>query len=443
MIKQSISTALTIGLLAIGFTGCGEEESSTDNNIESSTEKSVESNVENDTETFSKSLIKFHGTSARDYANAGDYDSSNNFYAVGQTKGDFDTAQNSDTFDMYLSKFDESGNVLCTFQYGTDHDDVGVDVVVDSSDNVYVTGWTHKDFDSHTYIGGSKYVDGGDIFVMKFNSSCEKQSSILFGSTDTDTPTGMSIDSEDNIYLTGWTNDTINSQVSKSDEGKKDYFITKLNTDLTEIWTTQDGSNGNDWTNDIDVDSIGNLYVVGSLDNDIEGETSVQGNEDGFIAKYNTGDGSRIWARSFGSTNDSGGNDAAHSVSITSTGSAVVGFDFVADGSGAALFGTDGVKIWQKNGTNGDTHVVVDENDNIYLGVEYRTDNTHLYKFDKDGEEIWDYTAKFSDGTWISDLFYNNGYVYALGATDGSYVGDGSADNTPNGDYDALIVKFK
>ncbi|MBT22334.1 hypothetical protein CMK17_20690 [Candidatus Poribacteria bacterium] len=56
-----------------------------------------------------------------------------------------------------------------TKQLGTSVYDRGQGVTVDSSDNIYVTGRTEGDLDGNTKMGGS------DFFVVKYNSSGNKQ----------------------------------------------------------------------------------------------------------------------------------------------------------------------------------------------------------------------------------------------------------------------------
>jgi hypothetical protein len=418
--KSFIMSLAVISALSLSFTGCGEEESEEDSSI-------------------STSYIRLFGTTARDFANSSAYDSDNNIYVVGQTKGDFETAQDSNNYDMFLRKLDKDGNTLCKFQYGTNADDIASNIVIDSSNNIYVLGRTERDFDGHQVVGKK------DIFIMKFNTSCEKQSSILLGTTEDEDPKGMSIDNNNNIYITGYTGGEINNQTS---QGNGDFFITKLNSDLTKIWTTQDGSNGKDWSEDIAVDNKGSLYVVGSLDNDIEGETSVIGGEDCFIAKYNTGDGSRIWARSFGG-GDAGGTDGATSVAVTSNGDAVVGFLGADINSGIAYFTSDGVKSWIK-GTEGYSSipVTIGKDDVIYSGDSSYGGAKTLRKFTSDGEEIWNATMG-TVGTlnymWHSELKYNSndGYVYVVGATETNFDEPFESEDEHISTYDAYIMKFK
>jgi hypothetical protein len=423
--KTKLVTISLVTAALISFSGCGED-------------------ADTDTTTSNSSIdisyVRLFGTTSKDFANASTYDSENNLYVVGSTNGNFETGQDSNNYDIFLRKLDKDGNTLCQFQYGSNSDDGAENVVIDSQNNIYVLGATYGDFDGHTHIGNK------DIYVMKFNSSCEKQASILIGTTEDDDVSGMGIDSDDNIYISGSTNGSINNQPS---QGGTDFFITKLNSDLTEIWTTQDGSNGNDWSEDMAVDNKGALYVVGSIDNDIEGETSVRGGEDCLIAKYNTGDGSRIWARSFGSENDSGGTDAANSVAVNSKGDAIVGYRSVADDSGIAYFSADGVKEWWK-GIEGYTNisVAVGKDDTIYSGDGSYGGSKTLRKFTKDGEWVWSaemqtvWTLRYM---WHKELTYNpnDGYVYVVGATETNFAEPFTSEDVHTGSYDAYVMKFK
>ena len=51
------------------------------------------------------------------------------------------------------------------YQYGTSSDDFGEGIVVDSTGNLYVTGYTSGNFYGNVNAGSS------DVFLMKLNSS--------------------------------------------------------------------------------------------------------------------------------------------------------------------------------------------------------------------------------------------------------------------------------
>ena len=56
-----------------------------------------------------------------------------------------------------------------TQQLGTSSNDYGNGVTVDSSNNIYVTGTTNGGLDGNTHSGGQ------DLFLVKYNSSGVKQ----------------------------------------------------------------------------------------------------------------------------------------------------------------------------------------------------------------------------------------------------------------------------
>jgi len=89
---------------------------------------------------------------------------------TGYTKGDLDGNTSSGSYDMFLVKYNSSGTKQWTKQLGTSLTDYGTGVSVDSSDNIYVTGFTNGSLEKNFYQG-SYY----DIFLVKYNSDGVKQ----------------------------------------------------------------------------------------------------------------------------------------------------------------------------------------------------------------------------------------------------------------------------
>jgi hypothetical protein len=96
-------------------------------------------------------------------------DSSNNIYVTGRTIGGLDGNTNSGSLDLFLVKYNSSGTKQWTQQLGTSSHDDGYGVTVDSSDNIYVTGRTAGGLDGNTNSGSN------DLFLVKYNSSGVKQ----------------------------------------------------------------------------------------------------------------------------------------------------------------------------------------------------------------------------------------------------------------------------
>ena len=70
---------------------------------------------------------------------------------------------------IILVKYNSSGTKQWTKQLGTSSDDRGNGVTVDSSDNIYVTGYTKGGLDGNSNSGD------WDLFVVKYNSDGVKQ----------------------------------------------------------------------------------------------------------------------------------------------------------------------------------------------------------------------------------------------------------------------------
>jgi hypothetical protein len=85
---------------------------------------------------------------------------------------------------------------------GSDHD-YGSSVSVDSSGNVYITGWFKS---SSIDFGGGALTNAGsgDIFLAKFDSNGNHLWSKRFGGSSNDWGHSVSVDSSGSIYGTGF-----------------------------------------------------------------------------------------------------------------------------------------------------------------------------------------------------------------------------------------------
>ena len=162
------------------------------------------------------------GTTASDYGYGVTVDSSDNIYVTGYTYGGLDGNTNSGENDIFLVKYNSSGVKQWTQQLGTSTDDLGRGVTVDSSDNIYVTGYTQGGLDGNTNAVGQ------DIFLVKYNSSGTKQWTQQLGSTSSEVGYGVTVDSSDNIYVTGTTYGGLDGNTNS---GNWDIFLVKFNSD--------------------------------------------------------------------------------------------------------------------------------------------------------------------------------------------------------------------
>ena len=218
------------------------------------------------------------GTSVEDRGVGVSVDSSNNIYLTGYTLGGLDNNTNSGGRDIFLVKYNSSGTKQWTRQLGTTSGDLGNGVTVDSSNNIYVTGSTGGSLDNNTNAGSY------DLFVVKYDSSGTKQWTRQLGTTSGDSGQGVTVDSSNNIYLTGY---TLGGLDNNTNSGGRDIFLVKYNSSGTKQWTRQLGSSSNDSGQGVTVDSSNNIYLTGYTEGGLDNNTNAGGN-DLFLVKYNS-----------------------------------------------------------------------------------------------------------------------------------------------------------
>ena len=78
--------------------------------------------------------------------------------------------------------------------------------------------------------------------------------------------------------------------------GNMDAFISKLTTDGTLLWSTYVGTGGIDYSSDITVDSQDNVYITGNSD---LYRSIIYYDKDAFLIKFNS-TGTQMWTTHFG-----------------------------------------------------------------------------------------------------------------------------------------------
>ncbi len=183
------------------------------------------------------------GGSGGDYGQNVLVGSSGNVYVSGHTdsygKGGNDTI---------LVKYDSSGIQLWNVTWGGVDNDYGIDVVVNSSGNVYVTGYTQ-----------SFGAGNSDMLLVKYDSSGTQLWNTTWGGVDYDYGNDVMVDFSGNIYITGQTNN--------SGAGLWDIILVKYNSSGIQLWNTTWGGVADDSGYGVEVDSLDNVYVTGQTNN--------------------------------------------------------------------------------------------------------------------------------------------------------------------------------
>ena len=170
--------------------------------------------------------------------------SNSSIYVTGETRGGLDNNTNSGDKDIFLVKYNNSGVRQWTRQLGTASEDVGYGVAVDSTGNIFVTGSTSASLDSQTYSGNS------DIFLVKYNASGVKQWTKQLGTTSQDVAYGVTVETRGHIYVTGFTKGNAWNVTGYADNvtnsGNSDVFLVKYYDNSSLHWTELLGTSSSD-----------------------------------------------------------------------------------------------------------------------------------------------------------------------------------------------------
>jgi hypothetical protein len=274
-------------------------------------------------------------------------DLAGNSYVIGTTAsldfpvGDLPPPPRRGYSDAFLSKIDPAGSsiVYSTF-IGGGAIDVGNDVAVDASGNVYVTGRTDSP-DFPTVKPVRQFKGGMDAFVAKLDPAGSRLIySTYLGGSGGEIAYKIAVDSSGNAHVTGETNSTdfptfnavqplIGSTTGNPAGGGyfTDAFVTKLNAaGSSMIYSTYLGGDFHDLGNGIAVDSSGAAYVTGETDStDFPVVNAYQprmggGPSDAFVAKLNPGGWALVYSTYLGGTND----DVGRGIAVEPSGRATV-----------------------------------------------------------------------------------------------------------------------
>jgi hypothetical protein len=338
--------------------------------------------------------VRQRGSDQREFAYGVGADPSGNIYVTGYTGGDLDgnTHSGANTyFDVFVMKFDASGNWGWTRQFGFTSNDEGRAVAADRFGNIYVTGYVRGALDGLPRPGTA------DVFIRKYDAAGNKIWSALFGTADVDESFGITCDTNGNIFVTGWCSGSIDGTTPYLGNG--DNFLAKYNSNGQQVWIKQWGTANKDTGYGVAADAAGNVYVSGYSTGPIYG-TPAQGNRDYFLAKYDAA-GNFIWGKHEGT----GGHDQAWGAATDAAGNI-----YVTGETGGSLNGS------------------------AYQGLL----DVFLAKYNPAGNRLW--TTQY--GTADDDLARGvaigaDGTVYLAGYTGGSL--DGQANPGPN---EPFVTKF-
>jgi hypothetical protein len=182
------------------------------------------------------------------------------------------TTRTSTTTDIFIAKLNQSGTALIYSTYlGGSGSDQALDIAVDSSGNVYVTGFTSScDFPTTTGAAHPQCHGGDDAFLAKLNAEgTALVYSTYLGGSGFDRGAALDVDDSGCAYVTGKTTSfdfpVTNSAFQRGLRGLEDAFVAKFNQSGSMLVYASylGGSSNLDVANDVVVDSEGQAHVTG------------------------------------------------------------------------------------------------------------------------------------------------------------------------------------
>jgi len=236
-----------------------------------------------------KEWLKQLGTSEIDKLQGVGVGAEGEVVAIGSTEGNYGTFTNAGLSDVWVVRFDSSGNQTWAFQTGSDQNDSANAVAVQPvGDVAYVTGVAGGVLPTGSTLG---LQDG---FLLSLGKDGKLGWLRHVGTSGTDELFSIALDDAGGIFLSGSTRGTLPGQIGM---GGQDGMLLKYAADGTRTFARQLGTSY--------VDSIqtiawidGALYSVGSTKGAFPGQ-SAAGGYDFFFAKHRT-DGGFSWLNQVG-----------------------------------------------------------------------------------------------------------------------------------------------
>jgi hypothetical protein len=198
--------------------------------------------------------------------------------------------------DATLSRYDGSGNLAWTRQWGQDDNDSTFAVAADGRGGVFAAG------DTRTFLNGNDR--GSEATIRHYDRDGHLTWSRTLGvALSNDQALGISPDGHGGIYVSGRTEG--NLAATNPTPVILDPFLARYDADGNLLWTRQLPLPGQDFPQKVTADGMGGVLITGSVIRELPGHTN-QGNYDGYVVRYDEA-GNLLWTHQFGtSLNDSG-----------------------------------------------------------------------------------------------------------------------------------------
>ena len=221
--------------------------------------------------------------------------------------------------DVFISRFDIEGNYYWTRTWGGPGIEKGFEVAVDTSSNLYVTGFFQEtvDFDPGVGIEEHTSIGTADVFLSKFDYEgnfiwAKTWSAVYRDHLEELEPPELSsglILLNDEIFISGGFIEEVDFDPGPGEElraaiAEFDCYLSKFDLNGNFQWVHTWGGSGNDGSTGLASDGLSSVYVAGNCEGTIDFDPTELGLDlhelcDMFLSKFDF-DGRFIWARTWG-----------------------------------------------------------------------------------------------------------------------------------------------
>lgn len=197
---------------------------------------------------------RFAGTNSSDEGRATTFDSAGNGYLAGYTGGSFSGFTNAGNSDLFVARYDAAGTRTLLRQIGTNGIEIGHDVKVDVSGNIYLTGSTSG------ALGGEINAGDSDAFLMKLDSNGNVLWTRLLGGASHEQSIALGLDEMGRVWIGGQSSSSFGGHTNA---GGTDAFVALYDGDGLLLDTEFFATSGDDSIQGLAIGPDRGAYVTG------------------------------------------------------------------------------------------------------------------------------------------------------------------------------------
>jgi hypothetical protein len=229
--------------------------------------------------------------------------------------------------DIVLAKYSVDGTHLWSRRMGGTTLDFITGVAVDGNGNVFITGY----FQGTADFGGGGLISAGsnDVYLAKYGSNGAYLWSKRLGGTGNDRGLAVKADSLGNVIVTGYFNGTVDFGGGLlASAGAVDVFLAKYSPSGAHVWSKRLGGTSGDIATALAVDGANEIALTGYFAGaaNFGGSTLTSAGGNDVFLAKFDANGNALWSQRFGSST---GGDLGQGVGADSSGNLVLVGDFV------------------------------------------------------------------------------------------------------------------